>query len=109
MSKLFFDHLAVFEEIEGKIDSAAKTAEEREELWAIMDALVHHKALGFILDKLPQDYHNQFLEMFHKAPHDEAILDFLKDKIGENFEELLRAELGNLAFDVLADSSQTKK
>ena len=109
MSKLFFDHLVAFEGLENKIDLAAKTAEEREELWGILDSLIHHKVLGFTLDKLPQKHHGEFLEMFHKAPHDEAILGYLKDKIGGNFEELLKAELGRLAYEVLGEASKTKK
>ena len=109
MSKLFFDHLIVFEELEGKIDSVAKNQEERDELWAIVDELVHHKALGLVLDKLPAKFHKEFLEKFHQAPYDEGLLDYLKEKIGENIEELLRQELGNLAYDLLADFSQAKK
>lgn len=109
MSKLFFDNLIVFEEVEGKIDSIAKTEEERGELWEIVDNLIHHRALGLILDKLPKPYHTEFLEKFHLAPHDDALMDYLKEKIGENIEELLRQELGNLAYELLEEFASAKK
>ena len=65
--------------------------------------------MGLVLDKLPAKFHKEFLEKFHQAPYDEALLDYLKEKIGENIEELLRQELGNLAYELLADFSQAKK
>ncbi len=104
MSKLFFDHLLALEEIDKEIKKVAKSQEEREELWALVDEIVHHKALGCILDKLPRDSHEEFLDMFHKAPHDEdLLLGYLKEKIGENVEEILKTELGNLAFELLTE------
>lgn len=109
MSKLFFDHLIVLEELEGKIDAVAKNQDERDELWAIVDELVHHRALGTVLDKLPNKYHQEFLEKFHQAPYDEGLMEYLKEKIGENIEELLRQELGSLAYELLSDFSQAKK
>lgn len=109
MSKIFYDHLVIYEDIERKIDSLAKTQEERDELWGIVDELVHHRALGFILDKLPRAHHEEFLEKFHQSPHDEALFGYLKEKIGDNIEELLRQELGNLAYELLEEISGTKQ
>ncbi|MEK7111757.1 MAG: hypothetical protein AAB875_00355 [Patescibacteria group bacterium] len=109
MSKLFFDHLLVYEEVEKGIDKIAKTHEERDELWKIVDELVHHRALGFILDKLPRAHHEEFLEKFHQSPQDEALFAYLKEKIGDNIEELLRQELGNLAYELLEEISGTKQ
>ncbi len=109
MSKLFFDNLIVFEEVENKIDSIAKTEEERNELWGIVDSLIRHRALGLIFEKLPKTYHPEFLNMFHQAPHDETLIDYLKEKIGENIEELLRQELGNLAYELLEEFASAKK
>lgn len=104
MSKVFYDHLLGLEKIEKKIKKVAKTPEEKEELWLLVDEVVHHKALGCILDQLPRDKHEEFLEMFHKSPHNEnLIMNYLKKQIGENFEELLRQELGEISSDLLKD------
>ena len=109
MSKLFFDHLVVYEEVEKGISKVAKSQEERDELWQIVDELVHHRALGFILDKLPRAHHEEFLEKFHQAPYDEGLFDYLKEKIGENVEELLKEELGGLAYELLEEIMGSKQ
>lgn len=97
MSKLFFDHLLQLDDFDREIKKVAKTQEEREELWLLVDEIIHHKALGCILDRLPRENHEEFLEMFHKAPHDEEYLfGYLRAKIGKNIEELLKQELGEL-------------
>ncbi len=101
MSKLFFDHLVSLEEVEKEIKKVSASKEEKEELWQLVDEIMHHKVMGCILDKLPRDNHEEFLEMFHKHPHDEGLIDYLKEKIGENVEELIKEEIGTLAFEIL--------
>lgn len=109
MSKLFFDHLLELNELDHEIKKIAKTREEREELWALVDEIIHHKALGCILDRLPRDNHEEFLEMFHKSPYDEGLLiGYLKEKVGENIEEILKTELGSLAFELLREIKPSK-
>lgn len=103
MSKLFYDRLIVFEEIEKEIDKSSKSPEEREELWGIVDEIVNHRVMSTILDKLPRKHHEEFLDKFHKAPHDEALFDYLKEKVGENVEELIKAEIGDLAYELLEE------
>lgn len=105
MSKLFFDHLLSLDDLDHEIKKVAKTQEEREELWLLVDEIIHHKAMGCILDKLPRDNHEEFLEMFHKAPHDEEyIFGYLRKKIGDNIEEILREELGNVTYEILGNN-----
>lgn len=106
MSKVFYDHLIVLEDLEEVIKTKAKTTEEREELWALVDELIHHRVVGCILDRLPPEHHHEFLDKFAKAPHDDGILGFLKErvedieeaivgvvkKLGEEIKEELRAQ-----------------
>ena len=104
MSKLFFDHLVEFEEIEKQIKKVAKTPEEREELWGLVDEIIHHKVIGCILDKLPRQHHEEFLELFHKSPHDEELLfGYLRKKVGDNIESLIKQEIGGLASELLEE------
>jgi hypothetical protein len=102
MSKLFFDHLVVFEEIEGKIKKTASSKEEREELWGLVDEVTTHKVLEKILDRLPRAHHEEFLELFHKCPHDEIVIfGYLRDKAGKSIEDDLKQDLKNLEADLL--------
>ena len=109
MSKIFFDHLIELETVEAEIKRVSKTQEEKEELWSIVDDIINHKILEFILDKLSIQKHGEFLEKFHKAPHDTDLINYLSEKIGENIEELLRQELGNIAYTLLNEISGKTK
>ena len=108
MSKIYYDRIIILSDVEREINSIAKSAEEKDELWEIVDEIVHHKVLGCILDKLPISHHEEFLDKFHKAPFDESLFDYLKEKIGENIEELIRQEMGDLAFEILKEIRSTK-
>ncbi len=109
MSKIFYDNLLDLGEVEKAIKKAAQTIEERDELWQIVDEIVHHRIMGCVLDRLPIQHHPEFLERFEKTPHDESLLGYLKEKIGENVEELLRQELGNLAYELLEEIKKPKR
>ncbi|HKC05203.1 MAG TPA: hypothetical protein VKC54_05030 [Patescibacteria group bacterium] len=104
MSKLFFDHLLEFKKIDKEIKEVAKTAEEREELWGLVDEIIHHKVMGCILDKLPRVHHEEFLEMFHSAPHDEELIfGYLRGKVGADIEEKLKKEIEGMSEELLVE------
>ena len=103
MSHIFYDRLIVFEEVEAEIKKVAKTPEEKEELWREVDEIVHHRVMGCILDRLPREHHQEFLERFHKAPYDEGLIPFLTERIGEDTEEFIKIETENLKKEILAE------
>jgi len=103
MSKLYYDHLVILEGVEAEIKKTVKSPEEKEELWKIIDEIVHHRVMEKVLDKLPREHHEEFLDKFHKAPHDESLIDYLTQRVGENIEELIRQEIGNLAYELLQE------
>jgi hypothetical protein len=103
MSKLFFDHLIVWEEIDQEIKKVPLNRDEKDELWKLLDEISSHRVLTSILDKLPLEHHEEFLDKFEKAPYDEKIFTYLKEKIGANIEELIKQEIGDLAYELLQD------
>jgi hypothetical protein len=103
MSKIFYDHLISLEKVEVFIKDIAKTHEEKHELWQIVDEIVHHKVLGCILDHLPHKHHQEFLQRFHSCPYDEGLVHYLNKKVGKNIEEIIRQEIGNLAYELLEE------
>jgi hypothetical protein len=109
MSKLFFDHLIEFTEVDIAIKKIAKTKEERDELWALVDETVHHRVMSCVLGKLPSQHHQEFLSKFHAAPFDSSILDFLNEKMGESIEDHLRKEIGKLEKEILAEICPKRK
>lgn len=109
MSKLFFDYLIVWEEIDREIKKVPLSREEKDELWKLIDETSLSKVLASILDKLPLKHHEEFLDKFGEAPYDEGIVAYLKEKIGENIEELIKQEIGNLAYELLQDLKGSTK
>ncbi len=104
MSKLFFDNLIEFKEIELVIKNSASSKEERDEMWMLVDEIINHKVIEKILDKLPRECHEEFLEIFHKSPHDEQIIfAYLHGKTDENIEEILKQELKKISDDLLSE------
>ena len=109
MSKIFYDHLIFFEEIEIELDKLNLGAEERHELERLVDEIVHHRVFDRILTHMPQKHHRQFLEAFHKAPHDPKLLDFLNERIEESVQKHIQDEAKKLKKELLEDIRATKK
>ena len=101
MSKIFYDHLINFEEIEVQVKTVAETPEEREELWQVIDEIIHHQVMGCVLDHLPEKHHKSFLQKFCQAPYDEGIFTKNKKAIREDIEEIIRKEVENLKRELL--------
>ena len=104
MSKLFFDHLLVLSEVETFIKKNASSKEDKEEQWRLVDEIVTHKVVEKVLDRLPRDNHEEFLEIFHKCPHDEVyIFEYLNEKTGKDMEGELRKELEEVGKEILRE------
>lgn len=104
MSKLFFDHLIVLSEVDRKIKSLAKNQEEKEELWGLIDEIVHHRVFDLILGKLPKEKHIEFMEMFHKCPNDEVyIMSYLEKATGENLGDYIKEEFKKFEKEILSE------
>lgn len=93
MSKVFYDHLLEFDKLEKELKKHVKSSEEREEIYGIIDEIVHHRVVGCILDRLPKDHHKEFIRKFSDKPHDTNLFLYLKDKITDDVEHFLREEI----------------
>lgn len=101
MSKLFFDHLVVLDDVEAEIKSLAETEEERHELWHLVDEIVHHRVMGCVLHHLPKGNHEEFLGKFTASPFDEGLLDYINEKIEEKIEDMIEAEMEGIKGEIM--------
>jgi len=100
MSKLFYDHIILLDEIFVELDTIDLIEAERETAKQMIDELVQHRVLTFVLDLLPAQKHESFLIAFHAMPYDPANLQLL-NKLAERdvtaelvvFGETLKKEL----------------
>lgn len=100
MSNLFYDKLISLGDIEKKIKENIKDPAEREEIYHLIDEIIHHRVVGCVLDQLPQKHHNKFLNHLSDAPHDEGILEYLKEKIKVDVIGLIKHEVGLVANEI---------
>ncbi len=101
MSNIFYDHLTNLEKVEKKIKKVARTSDERQELYQLIDEIVHHKVLGIILSRLPESHHKEFLDNFTQRPHDKSLFQYLKERIVEDIEEFIKDEIHKLSVELL--------
>ena len=101
MSILFYDHLVVIKGLDKRIKKLASSNDEMQELWFYIEELIHHKVLGCVLENLPGEHHNEFLEKFHKSPHDKELIKYLNTKSGKNIEKLIKLEVQKLSKELL--------
>ena len=109
MTKLFYDHLLSLTQIELVIKKNVSSKEEQEELWQLVEDMVHHKVVHVILDHLPKEHHNEFLEEFSKAPHDERHIIYLKERTGTDIEAIIQKELTQMEEELLRELFGTSK
>jgi hypothetical protein len=103
MSRLFYDNLIVLEELDHHIKHVAESPEEKEELWSIIDEIIHHRVMGCVLDKLSEEDHYEFLDKFHKAPHDEELFNYINMRIDEDIEESIEREIADINEELLGE------
>jgi hypothetical protein len=103
MSLVYYDHLVSFENLEKKIGEAIETVEEREELWQLIDEIVHHRVLDLILGSIPEEYHYEFLTMVQTCPYDDQILPFADQFSDDNLEDVILQEVENLENEIVEE------
>jgi len=103
MSKIFYDHLIIIEDLEVHIKNKAESPEEKEELWGIIDETIHHRVMGCILDTLPNRFHEEFLTKFHEAPYSEDLILYLNHRIEGDIEDVVRSEVDLLTQEILSE------
>lgn len=103
MSKLFYDHLLELEKLSNRINQICETEEERVELWYIVDEIIHHRVLMCVLDYLPREHHELFVERFKNEPYNEELIFFVNDKAGESIEGRIRERIIKLQEELLTE------
>ena len=103
MSKVFYDHLIELDDLRSEIDVYTSSLEEKEELWQLVDEIIHHRILHLILDNLDHKDHTEFIEFYHKCPHDEVIVVFIKERIGDKYEEIIKNEAKKISDEIMKE------
>lgn len=101
MSRLFYDQLISFTEIEITINDLALDKQEKHELWRLIDNIIHHRLLHVVLENLKVDYHEKFFELYQQSPASELVFDFIRENGSPDLEAKLRQEMDILSQELL--------
>jgi hypothetical protein len=108
MSKIFYDYLVILEKVDTEIKCISETSEEKEELWGLVDRIVNQRVMISILDRLPLEFHEEFLNQFGKSPHSQSHIGYLNSRIEfsedeERIEEVIKKETELLEEELLGE------
>jgi len=103
MSILFYDHLVDKQEILVYIDNLEAEDQHKGKLKQLVDDILHQGIVEYVLQKLHPHQHHHFLSSLHSAPYDPELINFLKEHIGEDIEDMLRNHAGRLIVTIKKD------
>ncbi len=103
MSILFYDHLITKAEIHDHINCLEEAENHKGKALQLVDDIIFQSIMSMILEKLEPHHHHTFLSTVHERPYDPEILAYLRDHIGDNIEEEIRAEANKVVKMILKD------
>lgn len=103
MAKLFYDHLIIWEKLTRSLDTLGADGEERLQIIEIIEESLHTEILIVVLEHLPREKHEEFLDLFHAAPHDESHLAYIKKHGHTDIEEKIRKKSDELIEEIILD------
>ncbi|OGY09042.1 MAG: hypothetical protein A2782_00960 [Candidatus Blackburnbacteria bacterium RIFCSPHIGHO2_01_FULL_43_15b] len=103
MSKLFYDHLIILEEVEIELGKLELDRDEKRELEELIEETLHHRVLDRVLSELPRVHHEEFLQRFAETPHDPCLIGYLNKKIEQSVEEHIQDEVKKMKKEIMAD------
>lgn len=108
MSKIFYDHLIVIEEVLEVLDTHELNPKERFELLNLIDQTLHHHILDEILALLPKVSHEEFLKKFHENPSDSSLLPFIREKSKTDVDKAIMNRANQTKKDLIKTIKKSK-
>ncbi len=109
MSKIFYDHLVIREEIDFELNRFQIDPEEQEELISLIDQTLHHHILNVILNHLPKEKHTEFISRLHAKPDDDTLIDYLKTHAHPEIEAEIKKQAAKIKKEILADLKKSSR
>lgn len=106
--RTYYDHLIILEEVEIELKSLSVGKEERWEMEHMIEEIIHHKVMERVLNHLPRENHEEFLDRFTKKPYDPGLISYIDERIEESIEKHIADEIGKLKKELLQDIKKHK-
>ncbi|MEK7526120.1 MAG: hypothetical protein AAB546_01430 [Patescibacteria group bacterium] len=102
MSLIFWDDYLELDDVYKHIGKISSSPDEKNELANVIDELVHHRLMGCILENLDKQHHEEFLFKFSSNPGDADLSEYLKQRIKNDFGQLVKLEVEKLKKEILS-------
>lgn len=109
MSKLYYDHLIILEDVEAELDQMSLSSEDKSEFENMIEELIHHRVMDCVLTHLPKPHHAEFLEKFSKAPFDPSLIRYIDQRIESSIEMHIKDEMETIKKELLRDLKSAQK
>ena len=103
MAPLFFDHLVIKTEIIELINQKTEPENQKGKALQLIDDIIYQGIIDHLLEKLNPKHHHTFLTQVHERPYDPELIGYLKEHVGPNIEEEIRAEANKIVKQILKD------
>ncbi len=103
MSILFYDHLVNKEEIILLIESTEDPENHKNKAKQLVDDIIHHEIISFILEKLDSHKHKTFLTLVEERPYDPEIIVFVQTHTHPEIESELKQHAGTVVEQIKKD------
>lgn len=100
---LFFDHLVIKTQVIEIITQKQEPDNQKGKALQLVDDIIYEGLISHILDRLDPKHHKTFLTEVHDRPYDPEIIAYLKDHIGDDIEDDIRAEADKIIKEILKD------
>lgn len=104
LAKPFYHQLVNVQKIYIEVKNARLSVTEEKEIWDLIEHTIHTRAIDAVLEKLPLEKHEEFLEKFSQQPDDSKLLDYLRQE-ADDIDNHLRKTFAKLEKEILEDLS----
>jgi hypothetical protein len=108
MSHLYYDHLIVMKDLEIHISKLEISSDEKQKIYKMVDETIHYRITTRVLNELPREHHEHYLELFTRYPYHPKVMEFLKEQIVD-IEDKITQEVKDLEKLFLSDLDEARK
>lgn len=107
--KTFYHHLTFIDDILTELDGYHMDRLDREEIVELVHQIMLHHSLNVILNHLPRQHHETFLEAFKADPTDERHWELLRAEIKEDIEAAIKSQAEKIKKEILLEVKRSKR
>ncbi len=107
--KAFYSHLIIIEDIHSALAEYEMDLAERQELLTLAEQILHHHTLNVVLNHLPAEKHDHFLNGIENDLESDQWMEFLKTEIKTDIEAAIKDQADKIKKEILTEIKRSKR